>query len=220
MKKQKNTLQYWDAEYKTTTESAKAILSQFSKLVEDKKYKEALELYLKEQGAFFVGLEHSTKIFEFHSDFIIPMLFKYKESAIAYQEAIRILEMELLITEAVIVFSNGNNIPTHYGKLISDLERLYINVGGYKEAIALTDKVLKYSTNEEERACVYNNKAYIYRLMGNKTAAIKSAEKAISILKKIDLQDDTVYNNCLKIIADIKGKPKQNHLFEETYYFW
>jgi len=147
------------------------------------------------------------------------MLFKYKESAIAYQEAIRILEMVQLITEAVIVFSNGNNIPTHYGGLISELERLYIGVGRYTEALVLTDKVLKYITVEEGRACVYNNKAYIYRLMGNKEAAIKSAKRAISILKKIELQDGAMYSNCLEIIADIKGTPRKNNLFEETYYF-
>jgi len=127
--------------------------------------------------------------------------------------------MELLITEQVIVFSKGDNIPIHYGMLISNLERLYIETGHYKEALALTDKIMKYITKEEERASVYNNKAYIYRLMGNKEAAITSAKKAISILEKINLQDGTVYNNCLEIIADIKGKPKQNNLFEETYYF-
>ena len=199
--------------------SAKAIVKQFLELTENKQDKEALELYLKEQNSFFVAFELTTDNFEFHSNIVIPMLFKYSESAIAYTEAIRILEIELTLAEAVIIMNGGTNIPTHCGRLISELERLYTDTGLYNNALAMTDKILSMADDKDTEAIVYNNKAYIYKLMNNKTAAIKSAKKAISILKELKQQDNRMYSNCQEIIADIKGKSKKNNLFEKTYLF-
>ena len=174
---------------------------------------------MKEQGTFFVVFKRSTQNYEFHNGLIIPLLFEYKDRDTAYKEAIRILEMEQLITEAVIVFSKGNNIPAHYGSLMSELERLYTETGRYKDALALTDKILTIADDINTQALVYNNKAYIYKLMGNKAAAISAAEKAISILENIKLQDSAVSDNCRDIIAEIKDKPQKSNLFEQTYFF-
>lgn len=216
MNKPEITSQSW---YKTTMDTAKATVAQFIELIENKKDKEALEFYLKEQGSFFVAFELTTDSFEFHSNIVIPLFFKYKESAIAYKEAIRILEMEQTLTEAVIIMSGSTNIPTHYGRLISELEQLYTAIGCYENALVQTDRILNVTDDMEAQALVYNNKAYIYKLMGNKAAAIKSAKKAISILKELKQQDNEMYSNCQEIIAEIKGKSKKNNLLEKTYCF-
>ena len=79
-----------DAEYEAIIGYAKAIVKQFMELIKKGKYIKALELYLKEQQSFFVAFELSTDNFEFHSDIIIPLLFKYRDSAFAYETAITI----------------------------------------------------------------------------------------------------------------------------------
>jgi len=187
--------------------------------LQNEREEEALELYLKEQNSFFVAFKLSTDNFEFHSDIVIPMLFKYKDNAFAYEESIRILEIEQILVEAAIIMNGGNDIPKHYGRLISELEQLYINIGCYDNALVLSDKILNITNQMDVKAIAYNNKAHIYRLMGNQTAAIKSAKRAISILTELEQQDNRIYSHCQEIIADIKGKPQKSNLFGMTYFF-
>ena len=198
-----------DEEYEATMDSARAIVDQFIEFMRDEKYEEALDFYLKEQGSFFVALERSTENFEFHDEFIIPMLFEYKDKEIAYKEAINILETNQLLAEAVIGFSEGNNIPSHYIDLLLYLEALYNEVGRYEDALAITDTMLNYvAYKNENQALVCYMKANIYKLMGNNESALKSAEKAVSILKKLKQQKGKLYNDCLEIITRIKGKSR------------
>ena len=184
--------------------SAKAIVGQFLELTENNKDKQALELYLKEQGSFFAAFERATDNFEFHSNIVIPLLFKYKDSAFAYKESIRILEAQQLLTEAVILINN--EISTHYGRLVYELEKLYIEAGYYDYALVQTDKILNITNDKGYHATAYINKAYIYILMDKKTSALKSAEKAVSILKKYKLEDEhNILADCQKIIEATKS---------------
>jgi len=199
-----------DAEYEAIIDYAKAIVKQFMELIKKGKYIKALELYLKEQQSFFVAFELSTDNFEFHSDIIIPLLFKYKDVSFAYEKAIAILKMEQTLAESDIVFSNGNNIPAHYGHLISELERLYTQTGRYEDAIAASDKLLNVTKQKDVHVTVYYNRACIYLLMDNNKSALKSAQKVISILKKHKLQDDAIYSNCQMIIEATKGNSKKH----------
>lgn len=192
-----------DAEYEASVEVAKATVAQFRKLLKERKHEEALDFYLKEQASFFIAFELTTAHFEFHNDIIIPMLFQYKDDSTAYKEVIHILETEQITAEAVIAFSDGKNIPTHYGTLLSDLGQMYIDVERYADALALTDKMFKIAKEMNEQALVYYNQAYIYKLMGNKESALESAEMAISVLEAFKLQDGKLYNDCLQIIAEI-----------------
>ena len=196
-----------NAEYEATMDSARAIVGQFIELMKAEKYEEALDFYLKDKGVFFVAFELTTDNFKFHNDFIIPMLFEYKDREIAYKETIRILEMNQLLAEAVILFSEGDNIPVHYGTLLYELGNLYIETEHYEEALALTDKMLEHFVDEQ--ALIYYNKAFVYKLIRDNAGALKSAEKAISILKELKQQDSKLYNDCLEIIADVKGKSKK-----------
>lgn len=123
--------------YKETIDSAKIVFDQFIALVYNEKYEEALDLYLKEEGSFFVYFDLSTDNFNFHKEIIIPMLFRYKDNYTALKKSIKILEMDLLITETVIGLSDGNNIPSHYGQLLGILEQFYIETGYYEDAISI-----------------------------------------------------------------------------------
>lgn len=196
-----------------TLDSATIVFDQFVELMENEKYEEALDFYLKEKTWFFVYLELSTNQFNFHKEIIIPLIFKYNDDDTALEESIKILEMNLLMTETVIALSDGNNIPTHYGELLGILKNLYVEAERYEDALSMVDKALENVNNQfneltDEHAFIYYDKAACYIYLNNYSSALEFTLKAISVLEKLQMQDDELYNDCLGMIALIEEKSK------------
>ena len=209
IKTEQITEPYFEEELQATRDSAKLILNHFFELMDEEKFEEALDFYLSEEGAFLVAIERSTDYFEFNIQVIIPMLFEYKDESFAYEKAIRTLELSMLATETIILFSHGNNIPSHYNQLLCELAMLYTEVKQYDKALELTDKMLNNIEKENEttlaRSRVYYNKAFIYVDMKDRKSALDYIMKAIVILERLQMQDTEDYKNCMKLLSKIEA---------------
>ena len=193
---------------KEVMDSAKVAFEHFQQLRKAEKDEEALDFYLTDIFSFILLFESSTDNFEFQRIVIIPMLFKFKDVDTACKKTISILEALLLRTEGVILLSDGKNVPSHYGELLSTLGQLYIDVEEYEKAIAMTDKMLELINNDTdsiiyEHALIYHSRAIVYTEMKDNASALKFVNLAISILEELQLQDEKLYSNCQSLIADI-----------------
>ena len=71
----KDILEFYDSsEYQMTRDSARLVLSNFHTLFKAGRYSEAIDLYLRDKGAFLVAFETTTETYEYHMEVLIPLI--------------------------------------------------------------------------------------------------------------------------------------------------
>ena len=114
-----------------TYDDARLTWAEFKRLVDADRYKEALEVYLKEDknhvkknaGDFIIFLKHSTQRYVFYSQVLLPLLQEYKDAKFARTEYISVLQLEKLIEEGSMAMSTEGMgyVPDVYPGMVMDL---------------------------------------------------------------------------------------------------
>ena len=144
-----------DSEHKNQDGSIPAIQQQaydearntwavFKRLIDDGKYKEALEFYEgdnassrgKNSGDFLVFLKHSTHRYVFFSEVLRPLMEEYKGEDYAREEFINLLHLEKALEDASIQMQADNTsyVPEVYPRVVKDLGIALAESGKMDEA--------------------------------------------------------------------------------------
>ena len=197
-------------EYQAIKDSGHLILNQFYELYDAEKHDNAVELYFKNKGKILVALETTTEIYNFHLDYIIPLIENtIEEDEEVFNLVIDILELDLVCTELVIEKSDWKKIPEHYGSLMSKLGQFYFWAGMYEKAIENNDKIFNYldevsvPDSSQYFGRQYYNRGIIYNKMNNSIKALECFQKSKRIFEHLDMQDEEVYLDCLNLIETI-----------------
>ena len=144
-----------DPEYKNQDGSIPAIQQQaydearntwavFKRLIDDGKYKEALDFYEgenassrgKNSGDFLVFLKHSTHRYVFFSEVLRPLMQEYRGDDYAREEFINLLHLEKALEDASIQMQADNTsyVPEVYPRVVKDLGIALAESGKMDEA--------------------------------------------------------------------------------------
>ena len=99
-----------------TYQEADSIWNEFKVLCSKKEYRKAYDLYYKDKGTFMVALKSTTVQYVFYSEVLSELDRKYDPSH-ALENMVSNLNLNILMTSAVIQLSEGNTIPPHFSEL-------------------------------------------------------------------------------------------------------
>ena len=99
-----------------TYQEADSVWNEFKVLCSKKEYRKAYDLYYKDKGTFMVALKSTTAQYVFYSEVLSELDRKYDPSH-ALENMVSNLNLNILMTSAVIQLSEGNTIPPHFSEL-------------------------------------------------------------------------------------------------------
>ena len=99
-----------------TYQEADSVWNEFKLFCSNKEYKKAYDLYYKDKGAFLVALKSTTAQYVFYTEVLSELDRKYDPSH-ALENMVSNLNLNILMTSAVIQLSEGNTIPPHFSEL-------------------------------------------------------------------------------------------------------
>ena len=99
-----------------TYHEADSIWDEFKALCSKKEYKKAYDLYYKDKGAFMVALKSTTAQYVFYTEVLSELDRKY-DPANALEKMVSNLNLNILMTSAIIQLSEGKTVPPHFFEL-------------------------------------------------------------------------------------------------------
>lgn len=99
-----------------TYQEADSVWNEFKFFCSNKKYRKAYDLYYKDKGAFLVALKSTTAQYVFYTEVLSELDRKYDPSH-ALEKMVSNLNLNILMTSAVIQLSEGNTVPPHFSEL-------------------------------------------------------------------------------------------------------
>ena len=99
-----------------TYQEADSVWNEFKLFCSNKEYKKAYDLYYKDKGAFLVALKSTTAQYVFYTEVLSELDRKYDPSH-ALENMVSNLNLNILMTSAVIQLSEGNTVPPHFSEL-------------------------------------------------------------------------------------------------------
>ena len=99
-----------------TYQEADSVWNEFKLFCSNKEYKKAYYLYYKDKGAFLVALKSTTAQYVFYTEVLSELDRKYDPSH-ALENMVSNLNLNILMTSAVIQLSEGNTVPPHFSEL-------------------------------------------------------------------------------------------------------
>jgi len=99
-----------------TYQDADSIWNEFKVLCSIKDFRKAYDLYYKDKGAFMVALKSTTAQYVFYTEVLSELDRKYDPSH-ALENMVSNLNLNILMTSAVIQLSEGNTVPPHFSEL-------------------------------------------------------------------------------------------------------
>lgn len=200
-------------EYQALLDSSLVVVKSFLKLYEEKRFQEALELYFNDKESFMVALTTTEEKYNFHQDYIIPLIEFLKDEDEASTLIIEIMEYSLFEADVVIDISGWRVIPNHYEHLLSSLGQLYLNEGQFDKSIAICDKLLEYfnrisETDSFDFGLINYNKGFVYYLMKEYQSAVKCLKESKEIFEKCEMRDSQTYKDCHNLLDEIEALMK------------
>ena len=175
-------------------DSAEMVWHRFIGLCNEEKNSEALELYRANKPLFTIALEHSTARYYLHY-FVAILAQEYLPEEEVRADLIDEFEMDLIVAESIMMFSNGETVPEHYEGMLDVMSKLYYDAEQWDKALEMNDKLLEFYKDDEFYLLkILTHRAEILDSMGDKTAELKllkqmkaDAEKG---LKKVGDNED------------------------------
>lgn len=99
-----------------TYQEADSVWNEFKVLCSKKEYRKAYDLYYKDKGAFMVALKSTTAQYVFYTEILSELDRKYDPSH-ALEKMVSNLNLNILMTSAIIQSSEGNTVPPHFSEL-------------------------------------------------------------------------------------------------------
>ena len=99
-----------------TYQEADSIWNEFKALCSKKEYKKAYDLYYSDKGAFMVALKTTTAQYVFYTEVLSVLDRKYDPDH-AMEKMVSNLNLNILMTSAIIQLSEGNTVPPHFFEL-------------------------------------------------------------------------------------------------------
>ena len=99
-----------------TYHEADSIWNEFKVLCSKKEYRKAYDLYYNDKGAFMVALKSTTAQYVFYTEVLNELDRKYDPTH-ALENMVSNLNLNILMTSAIIQLSEGKTIPPHFSEL-------------------------------------------------------------------------------------------------------
>ena len=99
-----------------TYQDADSIWNEFKILCSNKEYRKAYDLYYNDKGAFMVALKSTTAQYVFYTEVLSELDRKFDPTH-ALENMVSNLNLNILMTSAVIQLSEGNTVPPHFSEL-------------------------------------------------------------------------------------------------------
>ena len=99
-----------------TYKEADSVWNDFKFLCSNKEYRKAYDLYYKDKGAFLVALKSTTAQYVFYTEVLSELDRKFDPSH-ALEKMVSNLNLNILMTSAIIQLSEGNTVPPHFSEL-------------------------------------------------------------------------------------------------------
>ena len=125
-------------------DKARTTWAEFKRLIDDGKYKEALDFYEgenassrgKNSGDFLIFLKHSTHRYVFFSEVLQPLMQDYRGDDYAREEFINLLQLEKALEDASILMQADNTgyVPEVYPRVVRALGIALAESGKINEA--------------------------------------------------------------------------------------
>lgn len=182
------------------------ILNNILDLFKEGKYKESLDLYYKNQNDVLLALETSEKIYNFHNELMIPLIYNQYDSIEAYRRIAEIHEKDKWYIEMVMT-SGGDtiNAPNYYYSTLNSLSDAYYRTGEFEKAAESSMKLLRALEIHENRDSLgyanvlYNTAAYLKKI-GADGKARDVLLKAKKIYEEMGMKDSDEYRSTMRRI--------------------
>ena len=99
-----------------TYQEADSVWNEFKLFCSNKEYRKAYDLYYKDKGAFLVALKSTTAQYVFYTE-VISVLDRMFDPSHALEKMVSNLNLNILMTSAIIQLSEGNTVPPHFSEL-------------------------------------------------------------------------------------------------------
>ena len=99
-----------------TYQEADSVWNEFKLFCSNKEYKKAYDLYYKDKGAFLVALKSTTAQYVFYTEVLSELDRKYDPTH-ALENMVSNLNLNILMTSAIIQLSEGKTVPPHFFEL-------------------------------------------------------------------------------------------------------
>ena len=158
---------------------ARATWTKFKRLIDNDKYADALDLYLKEDkggaksnaGDIIVFLRHSSQRYVFYTKVLLPLLSEYKDRDFALNEFIDVLQFEKVMMECAMAEYIEKNVyvPEHYPNLVLDLGFSLNAADRMEEALDLFNDLIAgiFALSGDALGSNFSGTAYIARIYLN-----------------------------------------------------
>lgn len=184
------------------------ILNRVLDLFKEGKYKESLVLYYENQNDVLVALETSEKIYKFHNELMIPVIYNQYDSVEAYRRIAELHEKDKWYIEMVMT-SRGDtiNAPGYYYNTLNSLSDAYFRTGEFEKAAESSMKLLKALEMHENRDSLgyanvlYNTAAFLKKIKSDAKAG-NLLLKAKKIYEDLGMKDSEEYKNTMRRINE------------------
>ena len=154
-------------------DSAEMVWHRFIGLCNEEKNSEALELYRANKPLFTIALEYSTARYYLHY-FVAILAHEFMPEEEVWAALTDELEMDLIVAESIMMFSNGETVPEHYEGMLDVMSKLYYDAEQWDKALEMNDKLLEFYKDDEFYLLkILTHRAEILDSMGDKTAELK-----------------------------------------------
>ena len=189
-------------------DSAEQVWHRFIVLCNEEKNCEALELYRENKPLFALMPEHSTARFYLHC-FVGIMAQDCLPEEEMRAGLIDDLEMDLMMAEGIMLFSNGETVPEHYERLLQILSSLYCEEERWDKVLELNDKFMDlYEDDELAKVAISLDKAGFLASMDDKAGARKLLRESKATLEELLKAEEDEYQvmDLQDMIKDIDNR--------------
>lgn len=179
------------------------ILNNVLDLFKEGKYKESLVLYYENQNDVLVALETSEKIYKFHNELMIPVIYNQYDSVEAYRRIAELHEKDKWYIEMVMTSSGDTiNAPGYYYSTLNSLSDAYYRTGEYEKAAESSMKLLTALEMHENRDSLgyanvlYNTASYLKKTKSDAKAR-NLLLKAKKIYEEMGMKESDEYRNTM-----------------------
>jgi len=198
----------------TVIDSARIAYMRFVEIGRTEKYEDALHFYRENKSHFFVYFETTTELYEFHEEIIFPLMRGYLPEKQASNEMIEIFELLQFMTEAVIKLGKSQHgyVPSHYGRMMNELARAYMDAEMWDKALEQANKVkvfmeVTFGKENYGYATGLCNEAIIYMRKGDRPKALSVIYQAKAYYEKAIAsgqdEDFDILSKALQKVIDI-----------------
>jgi tetratricopeptide (TPR) repeat protein len=197
-------------ELDSTQYKAEMKLNTIFDLMKGEKYEDVLIQYYENQNDILVALDNSEKIYTFHNELIIPIIYWQYDSLEAYKRIVEIHEKDKWYIEMVMKMSGDSiNAPEYYYHTLSDLAYAYSRSGERSKAVSQSLQLLEKLERIEDRDSLgyanilHNTAAHLSRVKSYSKAQTL-LEKAAKIYKELGMEDSDEYRNTKRRLDELK----------------